>query len=649
MRFSGGSVRLLKSAAGDDPGNAACRLIAYSGGIMRPAGWGDVVIDLDDFDCSAVVPLLADHQNLLRSVAGFGQPTNNGKNIGLAGEVLREEEAGAQVIRLYKARVPLSCSVGATYGPLEFLRPGESIAINGRTLVAGDEGLTVVRGGVLKEISFTPIGGDPGAGVDQIQATGATNVAKHNDERFQGAEAVRQLERERLARIDSICERDGGWNENHAKVRELRASAIAGELSIDEFEKEMLPLIRGSRSLAPAAHIPAPTNVGADSPEVLEASLSLGMGVKEKFLGRFYSDRVMNMAMSREGRGASMHTVMRAVIRAAGKRVPDRAEEEFIQASFQANGLLQASVGGFSTYSLPGILGNAQNKVLLQAYQAVTTVWQKIAFAGSNKDFKQSVRYRLTGKGVVKVIGPGGELDNVSMDEQAYSTQLKTEGAILTATRQDIINDDLGALGSIPRILGRQCALAVEREFFVLLLSNPSNYFSLANRNYLKGNNAALNIDSLQAAWRLMTIQLDTNQQPVMITPATLLVAPTNMALARQLTRSTEVRVPNDSAQTDVYGTGNPWEGLLSPETSPWLDEATPGVNANDDAWYLFGSPSDIAPFEVTFLNGQSSPTIENANTNFDTLGLSWRCYFDFGLSAQDQRAGTFANPDDNS
>jgi hypothetical protein len=50
-------------------------------------------------------------------------------------------------------------------------------------------------------------------------------------------------------------------------------------------------------------------------------------------------------------------------------------------------------------------------------------------------------------------------------------------------------------------------------------------------------------------------------------------------------------------------------------------------------------NPNDIAAMEVGFLNGQRAPTVEQADADFDTLGIQVRGYFDFGVSKGESRA----------
>ena len=86
------------------------------------------------------------------------------------------------------------------------------------------------------------------------------------------------------------------------------------------------------------------------------------------------------------------------------------------------------------------------------------------------------------------------------MTEAGSENQLKTYGAMITLTRQDIVNDDMGALMVIPRTLGRMAAVKLEKLVYTLLLSNPSAFFSTDNKNLLTGAGSALGIAGLTKA-----------------------------------------------------------------------------------------------------------------------------------------------------
>ena len=45
----------------------------------------------------------------------------------------------------------------------------------------------------------------------------------------------------------------------------------------------------------------------------------------------------------------------------------------------------------------------------------------------------------------------------------------------------------------------------------------------------------------------------------------------------------------------------------------------------------------------VSFLNGQESPTVESAEADFNTLGVQFRGYHDFGCDAADYLCGVMS------
>ena len=55
-------------------------------------------------------------------------------------------------------------------------------------------------------------------------------------------------------------------------------------------------------------------------------------------------------------------------------------------------------------------------------------------------------------------------------------------------------------------------------------------------------------------------------------------------------------------------------------------------------AWYLFADPAVVDTFEIGYLKGRRTPTVERGETDFDTLGVKFRVYFDLGVREQDYR-----------
>ena len=207
---------------------------------------------------------------------------------------------------------------------------------------------------------------------------------------------------------------------------------------------------------------------------------------------------------------------------------------------------------------------------------------------------------------------------------------------ILSIDRRDIINDDLGAITTVPRKLGRGSGLAINDVFWTIFLNNGA-FFAAGNNNYLTGARSVLSIDGLTAAETTFNNQVDSDGKPIGIAPAIILVPTALNAIGTQLFKAAEIR-DNTAGRS---ATRRPTRTRASIQVSSAATWATPSTPATAPAaWYLLADPADLPVIEVAFLNGQEAPTIETAVADFDVLGIKMRGYHDFGVNLQDARGG---------
>jgi hypothetical protein len=206
---------------------------------------------------------------------------------------------------------------------------------------------------------------------------------------------------------------------------------------------------------------------------------------------------------------------------------------------------------------------------------------------------------------------------------------------MLSLDRRDIINDDLGAITTVPRKLGRGSGLKINDVFWTVFLNN-SGFFKTANKNYLTGTDTVLSIDGLTKAEVAFLEQTDADGKPIGIMPQVILVPTALSAIGTMLYKSLEIR---DTTASTKYPVANPHQGKFRTEVSRYLANSNYTGNSAK-AWYLLADPNDLPVIEVAFLNGQESPTIETADADFNVLGVQMRGYHDFGVALQDPKGG---------
>lgn len=672
------------NAAGDRPALRRFSMTAYTGGAMALAGWPHpVVVDLAGMRVAAKSrPILKDHNRSL--IVGHTDAIGvQNSQLQVTGVVSGAGPVAREIVESSLNGFPWQASLGAVAQRLEFVPKGRIARANGREF-AGP--LHIARESVLGEVSFVALGADDdttariAAGRTSADAA-AQEINTMTFEQWLEAKGFAEAELtdgqrtslEGLFASESTApaalpEDEPAANDPSSVLAQIRAEAAAESARIAAIRRlcagrhgaieakaiadgwdatrTELELMRAERPALATGGVRRDGDAGTTA-RVVEAALCLSAGIPEAEVGKWYDQRTMNAAVAGRLRGAGVHTALGYAIEAiGGSSRTTHVDNDFILSAFEADRQLRAqeraerairaSGGGFSTISLSGILSNVANKAMLTAYQAVDSVVGFFCGEADVADFKEVTRYRLTGNGVFEKVGADGELKHATLSEESYTNRVETFGRIFALTRQMIINDDLGAFLQIPRIIGRMSALKREEAVFELLLANPGTFFSVGNKNFVSGVDTALSIDALTKAEQTFMDQTDSDGKPILISPSVLLVPTALKVVAQQL--MTETRVNETTSADKPKPANNPHAGKWRPVASPYLNaQGIAGSSAK--AWYLFANPADVAAIEIAYLRGRRVPTIESGETNFNTLGMQWRGYFDFGVAMQDRRA----------
>lgn len=665
LRLCGASegFELLAADEGEStPKLAKFKMIAYTGGPMRVGfGW-PVVVDLAGMRVPGQRrPILRDHD--AGRIVGHTEEiavTEGGQRLKVSGIISGVGADSQEVVGLAGNGFPWQASIGASVERMEFVDRGEKVTVNGRSVTGP---VYVARATTLGEVSFVAMGADAntsatvaasgGEGGDMgfeawLKAKGfdpaaltdqqtkflraAYDAERGNTDRHGNPPpvvdvnaAIEQIRREaatetqRIADIRKVCARHSGPTmEIGGKPVPIEAHAIAEGWDANRAELECL------RAVRPTVNAVTGTQPAATA-DVLAAAVAVSGRLAH--IERHFPAATLEAADRLFRRGIGLQELLLTAARANGYHGRGSVRSDLRE-------VLQAA---FSSLSLPGIMSNNANKFLLQGFTAVDATWSMIAARRSVSDFKTITSYRLTGGFQFEEVGPTGEIKHGEVSEEGYTNKASTYGRMFAITRQDIINDDLGALTAVPTRIGRGAALKLNSVFWTAFLDNAS-FFVAGNSNYISGATTNLASEGLRKAVETFRKMTDADGEPLATTPKFLLVPPELESVADELHTSTNLNT-GGAATSERVPNRNVFAGKYQPIVTPYLSNAS-YTGYSTTAWYLLADPADIPVIEVVFLNGVESPTTDTAEADFATLGIQMRGYFDFGVAKQDYRGG---------
>jgi len=290
----------------------------------------------------------------------------------------------------------------------------------------------------------------------------------------------------------------------------------------------------------------------------------------------------------------------------------------------------------------PLILANTANKYLQQAWAEAPSTWRPLAKTISASDFKALTFPKLGDAGDLALTRDLEPMPETSFSEKTGTVQIATYSKRFGIGRQAIINDDLGALTEIPRLMGQAAARVPQKLFWDLLISatgtgpvmseDSLHLFATTHTSGLNYNTGAfaISIANLGTAKMYMRLQRGLaatgETAPILnIVPRYLVVPAALETLALQMV--TQITPAIAASVTPS------WVSQLTVIVEPRLDAGTAGTTN----WYLAADPAQIPGFVLSFLNGSETPTaVRVEGTNM--LGVEMGVYLDCGVAVLDHR-----------
>lgn len=661
-------------AEGENKSPAKFTATFYTGGALEIDGWDlPVVVDLAGLEEGNVLIANLDHDRTKR-VGNFAV-ANDGKTLVANGTASAVNQWSNEVVASAANGYPWQASleVQPKKGGVETVKAGKEVTVNGQQFTGP---LYITRQGVLKGFGFVTHGADDNTSAS-IAAIAAAQKGKHMDKEFEkwveamgfdpaelsdaqvaglkanyegskpekpkpqkgsvadviAKQKAEQDRKEEIAAMaDAACEK---YPYCIDAIGALAEQAVEGTWKPERFRMELLeatiptasgPFIHGGTAMKDKV-----------TSKVIEAAICKTGGLKD--VDKQFDDQTLQLAHDRFKNGIGLKELLHVAAQANGYRGASGFNiDREVQAAAFGMGPRGINAAGFSTFSLPNTLANTANKFLREGWNAVDQTPLRIAAIRSVRDFKTITTVSLTGGFQFEKLSPAGEIPHATPGELSYTNKADTYGIMFAVTRTDYINDDLGALTAVPRKIGRGGMLKLNDIFWAEFLNN-SSFFTSGNVN-VNTAVADMTIGGLDATETIFNDQTDADGKPLGAMPQILLVpsALKNKALALM---DPQGKVTSGASAGLIDS--NVFAGRFRVESSPYMsNSAYTGYSAA--AWYMLADPNDIPVIEIAALNGRVEPTVETADTDFNTLGFQMRGYSDVGVNLQEYRGGVRAD-----
>ena len=661
------TMQIEAAAAGTDgkPKLPRFTMVAYTGGDMRLMGWKyPVVVDLGGMTIARQnLVIRAAHQERVGHAERV--VVENG-NLIAAGVISCTGQVAKEVVADAKNGFPWEASIGASVDQFEFVNEEKSVLVNGREF---NGPVNVVRKSTLREISFVDIGADGNTSVsvaakakqdkepimadEKVKQTDADIEAKGTGggPQRRDVDAIIQRRREENERIDQItaiiAEAADVRGADLDALNTISAKAIEEHWAVKDLELAVLRLAKAP-VLLPDNRIGGGDRRPMVTARLLETAALMATGYNEARLVKSMGEQTVEQAEKRFGRTIGLQEMILAAAKANGYSGRERITEgNWYDVIGWASPGRRVEAAGFSTVDLTGILGSVANKAL--AAVAGEPVWlaPKLAGVASHTNFHTHTIYSMAMNGELEPVGPTGELHHLAFAEENYTRQVGTRGAILRLSRTDVINDDLGVFTRNAAGLARKAYTTREKALLTAIMASGAgaSHFTAAHVNYITGATTLLGPAGMAQAIAAFRKLKGPDGDPIMVEPAILLIPPTLEDVGRRLLAagSNQIMVDHVAGGTVMGTDANIYAGRFggAPLVSPWLEVTT--ITGNSVAyWYLLADPNIYPCYEIAYLNGNQTPTVQyfGLEADADVLGLTWRIFWDFGVGAAEWRAG---------
>ena len=459
------------------------------------------------------------------------------------------------------------------------------------------------RSWALREVSFTAFPADRNA---RIRTTGVTTMPETIESETPSPDAA-TVERTRRSEIRTIC-RGAGLS------GELADDMIDSNCTLDEAKAAAFDAMQSRTRSAPRIRVHGtPDN---DDPTVIRRRQSDALAYRMGGMDDLPKDAAPHM-------DASLLDMARGSLERAGIATRGLSRDEVLSRS-----------AAHTTSDFQLIVADAAHRTVKARYTAARSELKPLARKRTLSDFRPSTAVQVGGMGRLKPIAENGEITHTTLVEDGESIRLTTFARGLNVTRELLVNDDLNLLGDMASQFGTAAAQTEADELTTCLLSNPDMSDGVPVFDPSRGNvetqpiglgdpGALEALSSARLAMRKFT-DMD-GVTPLGLKPKYLVCGPELETAAESLLAELQ---PTSTDAVNVFA------GKLQLVIEPRIE---------GKQWFVFADPRRLAGMQYAHLAGAEGPQVQRSEA-WDTLGLRFRCYLDFGCGWLDWRAAYF-NP----
>jgi hypothetical protein len=515
-------------------------------------------------------------------------------------------------------------SVGYLVRKATFIPKDQAQVINGRTFTGP---LRVATNWRIKELSVTPIGADEFA---KARSAGRKESQMENEQ--VGIESQRapqplsiteataagiHQERNRILEIQAMCERFG--------CEDLAEQAITTGRSVEDTRQLVLGRVEARHAPEGHGYRPPLESYGRVQVTGREATEKRRNAIVDGFVMRSGMNVSNPAPGADEYRSMTLLELAKECLEAEGTLTRGLSPGRITELA-----LRPVSGRAMTTGDFPSLLANVGNKTLQLAYREAAPTWEPIVKQTAAKDFKTLTRPQISEFGNLDVVDEGQEYKYGDLLDHKETFAVTKQGKLFAIYREALINDDLQALTSIPRMMGASAARAVADAVWGKITANAamSDTFALFHTNHKNlGSAAAPGEVTLSELRKLMRLQTGPKGALLNVAPKYLLVPAALETACEKLLYSTGSLDDNKNA-----GVINPFGGgTLTMIVEPRLD-------ANSiTAYYLSADPGTIDTIELAWLGGVTGPYLEQRE-GWAVDGMEMKVRIEFGVGVLDYR-----------